>query len=200
MYETNDSLKHHGIKGMKWGIRRFQNKDGSLTPEGKKRYEEDYESAKQRALKSGSAKDVLKFKGDLTNQELQNAINRIGLERQLSSMNPGLIKSGIDAVGKLTDAGNKVVNAWNLVAKINNTFKAKKLPVIGENKTEDTKSMLDEFIKSANLKDVVDHPEKYSNEELKGISKRLSYQAEIKKAFKSGQTPTIEDEDKDKDD
>ena len=34
-------LQHHGIKGMKWGVRRFQNKDGSLTPAGKKRYERD---------------------------------------------------------------------------------------------------------------------------------------------------------------
>lgn len=33
-----DSLMHHGIKGMKWGIRRYQNSDGSLTPAGKKRY------------------------------------------------------------------------------------------------------------------------------------------------------------------
>lgn len=31
-------LQHHGIKGQKWGVRRFQNKDGSLTPEGIKRY------------------------------------------------------------------------------------------------------------------------------------------------------------------
>ena len=31
-------LYHSGIKGMKWGIRRFQNEDGSLTDEGKKRY------------------------------------------------------------------------------------------------------------------------------------------------------------------
>ena len=30
-------LEHHGILGMKWGVRRFQNKDGSLTPAGKKR-------------------------------------------------------------------------------------------------------------------------------------------------------------------
>lgn len=31
-------LMHHGILGMKWGIRRYQNEDGSLTPEGEKRY------------------------------------------------------------------------------------------------------------------------------------------------------------------
>jgi hypothetical protein len=33
-----DYLEHHGILGMKWGIRRYQNKDGSLTPEGRARY------------------------------------------------------------------------------------------------------------------------------------------------------------------
>ena len=36
----NYALYHHGIKGQRWGIRRFQKKDGSLTPAGKKRYDE----------------------------------------------------------------------------------------------------------------------------------------------------------------
>lgn len=34
----NNELKHYGVKGMKWGVRRYQNKDGSLTPEGQKKY------------------------------------------------------------------------------------------------------------------------------------------------------------------
>lgn len=38
---TENELRHYGVKGMKWGVRRYQNKDGSLTAAGKKRYSSD---------------------------------------------------------------------------------------------------------------------------------------------------------------
>ena len=41
----NHELYHHGIKGMRWGVRRFQNEDGTLTPEGRARlrgYDDDF--------------------------------------------------------------------------------------------------------------------------------------------------------------
>lgn len=57
-----NELMHWGIKGMKWGVRRYQNKDGSLTPAGKKRY--DKEMAKLREEEK-IAKNKLKTQAKL---------------------------------------------------------------------------------------------------------------------------------------
>ena len=93
----NPELKHWGVKGMKWGIRRYQNKDGSLTRAGKKRQaanlekarqaksdKKKYEDAKNEAVKSGSASEVLKYKGDLTPAQMKEAQDRLKWENDIS--------------------------------------------------------------------------------------------------------------------
>lgn len=45
----NNELMHHGIPGMKWGVRRYQNRDGTLTAAGKKRYQQELAKLKAEA-------------------------------------------------------------------------------------------------------------------------------------------------------
>ena len=46
----SDELYHHGIKGQRWGIRRYQNDDGTLTAEGRKRYGSKVEKVSKKKL------------------------------------------------------------------------------------------------------------------------------------------------------
>ena len=57
VYAMSDELCHHGIKGQRWGIRRYQNADGSLTSAGSKRYGYGNKKAIIQSLKT-KAKDV----------------------------------------------------------------------------------------------------------------------------------------------
>ncbi len=100
----NQQLGHSGIKGQRWGVRRYQNEDGTLTEEGKKRYgtPEGYRaaaeeaSALEEATKSASSaastaasllstqrgsKAIRKDYSSLSNKELQDRVNRLNLER-----------------------------------------------------------------------------------------------------------------------
>ena len=81
-------LCHHGIRGMKWGVRRYQNKDGSLTPAGKKRADRDMADLSNKKKKNYEAKPDKWVKEDMerskklvdsssqANREVQNAIDR----------------------------------------------------------------------------------------------------------------------------
>lgn len=60
-YKELHELYHHGIKGQEWGVRRFQNPDGSLTPEGRRRYSQNFYNELKTATKgrlSGKDEEV----------------------------------------------------------------------------------------------------------------------------------------------
>lgn len=72
---AENEIIHAGIKGMKWGVRRYQNKDGTLTPEGKARYgdkiHDDYAKAHYRKSIKG-----------MSDAELKSRNNRLQMESQ----------------------------------------------------------------------------------------------------------------------
>lgn len=82
MQAYNDELYHHGIKGMKWGVRRYQNKDGTLTPAGRKHYAGDGNAGKDAAKPEYAPKRSGKNAEDYTDEELRSRINRLQMEKQ----------------------------------------------------------------------------------------------------------------------
>lgn len=71
--ESSEFLEHWGIKGMRWGVRRYQNKDGSLTPAG--------EARKKKILQD--PKLLAKHRTEFTDEELSAALKRFQTERQI---------------------------------------------------------------------------------------------------------------------
>lgn len=91
MYYSNE-LTHYGILGMKWGIRRYQNPDGTLTPAGKKKYT-----------------STRKERNTLTDEELATKIKRLETEVKLKELEIKNLDPGMSFAFNILDSVGKKV-------------------------------------------------------------------------------------------
>lgn len=128
MQTFNNELYHYGVINMKWGRRRYQNKDGTLTPLGKKRADKlrkqylDLTGKKQLRgdkPKQSTQPDKPKTKSisEMSDDELQKLINRKRLEQQYSQLSPKKVSAGKKFVDKVllpaaTEAGKKALSSY----------------------------------------------------------------------------------------
>lgn len=109
--------------------------------EAQRQKQEEHNANKDKVLKSGKASDVLKYQGELTNEELNQAINRIEYENKLKALSTKEVTDGwkkadqvMEKLGKLNDYATTTAKAYNTAAKVINAFSDKTLPIIGEAK------------------------------------------------------------------
>lgn len=70
---NNDELYHHGIKGQKWGVRRFQDEAGRLTSAGKKRYDQAISTPVGKRVKKELTANIKSFKRGISSERGMSA-------------------------------------------------------------------------------------------------------------------------------
>ena len=118
-HEEMLELEHHGIKGQKWGVRRFQNKDGSRTAAGKKREKSNSdEPAHDDYTKAHNSKSVK----TMSDAELRSRLNRLQMEKQYSQLSGKHVKRGKEFVSKSLKVATGVATATTTALTIYNNY------------------------------------------------------------------------------
>lgn len=145
MYTMDEFIAHHGILGQRWGIRRYQNKDGSLTAAGRKHWDQldrkTKAKIKDNMIRSGNAKVIQANQRYLTPNEIRKATERLAANRKVSDFNEAQINRGIEMIADFSAKASVVANSvsnlagsYNKLAKVINGVSGKDLPIIGESK------------------------------------------------------------------